>query len=215
MPHTADMTLPGVVHDLNNVFQTLGEAADLLSTDPRWTDLSAAILRSVERGRGVTASLCTSGEPCPFEQVLQNAIAFAEDSLISGRGPNIRFACEVEPGIKLPRKWAWERVLINLFSNAIRAMQNGGVIHVRARGDASDVEIVIRDEGPGIPEDILPRIFLPHVTTKRSGGLGLYIVDSIVREDGGSVRAANWPQGGAQFTISVPADAIHVAAVAT
>ena len=214
MPPSADMTLPGVVHDLNNVFQTLIEAADLLSTDPRWIDLSAAILRSVERGRGVTASLHSTGFPSPFEQVLQNAIAFAEDSLVSGRGPNIRFACEIEPGIELPRKWAWERVLINLFSNAIRAMPNGGLIHVHARRRGENIEIIVRDEGTGIPLQILSRVFQPHVTTKHAGGLGLYIVDTIVKQDEGTVRAANSSEGGAEFTIMLPAAGVRSLAAA-
>src|SRR5579862_4342023 len=109
-----DLTLPCPIHDLNNVFQTLIEAADLLSTDPRWTPLSGAILRSIERGRTLTASLQAVEQPsASFETILNNAIAFVEDSLIAGRGPQIRFAYDIEPGLVLRRTWAWERVLIN------------------------------------------------------------------------------------------------------
>ena len=91
----AAVTLSGLVHDLNNVFQTLVDAADLLAGDPRYAKLSAAILRSVERGKNITASIqAGNGAGTPFEQILANAIAFVEDSLAAGRGPEISFACD-------------------------------------------------------------------------------------------------------------------------
>jgi len=204
-----DLKLSCLVHDLNNVFQTLVEAADLLSTDPRWAGLSAAILRSVERGKNLTASLQHAGahaDPgaAQLETVLADAISFVEDSLMSGRGPKISFHCDMDPGIELQRSWAWERVLINLFSNAVRAMPNGGTIHVEARRLDAGFEIAVRDEGPGIAPEILPDIFKPHVST-RGSGLGLHIVDTIVRQEDGSVRAGNRPDGGAEFVITLPA----------
>jgi signal transduction histidine kinase len=208
----ADLTLSCLVHDLNNVFQTLVEAADLLSEDPRWVSLSAAILRSIERGKSITSSIRSSEEqPAAFETILDNAISFVEDSMISGRGPRIRFVREIDPGIELRRNWAWERVLINLFSNAVRAMPQGGVIHIKARRTAGEIEIVVRDEGPGIAVEILADIFKPHVSTHGSG-LGLHIVETIVKQDDGQVRAVNRPDGrGAEFTIRIPAGAPSLA----
>ena len=74
MDPTTDLTLRCLIHDLNNVFQTLIDAADLLSHDPRWTPVSSAMLRSIERGRVVTLSLQTAGQPsAPLETVLGNA----------------------------------------------------------------------------------------------------------------------------------------------
>jgi two-component system sensor kinase FixL len=203
-----DLTLPGYVHDLNNVFQTLVEAADLLSGDPRWAPVSAVILRSIERGKGITESMQQAEEaPAPFETILNNAIAFAEDSLIGGRGPEIHFVCAVEPGIELRRTWAWERVLINLFSNAMRAMPDGGTIYVSARQNRGHAEIVVRDEGDGIAPEILADLFRPHVSTKARGGLGLHIVETIVRQEDGEVRAANRADArGAEFVITLPAE---------
>ncbi len=205
MPDTQDLTLPCLVHDLNNVFQTLVEAADLLSADPRWSSLSAAILRSVERGKNITASIESAEETsAPFEDILANSISFVEDSLMGGRQGSIRFQCGVDPGIDLRRNWAWERVLINLFSNAVRAMPEGGTIYVSARQTGLEVVIVVRDEGPGIAPEILADIFNPHVSTSGSG-LGLHIVETIVKQHDGSVRAANRLDGcGAEFTIRVP-----------
>jgi signal transduction histidine kinase len=143
----------------------------------------------------------------PFETILNNAIAFTEDSLIGGRGPRIRFVCKVEPGIELRRIWAWERVLINLFSNAMRAMPEGGTIYVSARRRDGHAEIVVRDEGEGIAPEILADLFRPHVSTKLRGGLGLHIVETIVRQEDGTVRAANRADGrGAEFIITLPAE---------
>jgi signal transduction histidine kinase len=201
-----DLTLSCLVHDLNNVFQTLVEAADLLSDDPRYAAVSAAILRSIERGKSITSSIRSSEEtPAAFETILDNAISFVEDSMISGRGPRIRFIREIDPGIELRRTWAWERVLINLFSNAVRAMPQGGIIYIKARRTEREIEIVVRDEGPGIAIEILKDIFKPHVSTHGSG-LGLHVVETIVKQDDGEVRAVNRPDGrGAEFTIRVPA----------
>src|SRR5580692_11591255 len=196
MNQGTDLTLPCLVHDLNNVFQTLVEAADLLAGDPQWAPVSAAILRSIERGKGITDSMQQVEQaPAPFETILQNAIAFAEDSLISGRGPAIRFVSQIEPGIELRRTWAWERVLINLFSNAMRAMPDGGTIFVSARIVNAHAEIVVRDEGEGIAPEILADLFRPHVSTKARGGLGLHIVETIVKQDDGDVRARNYAGG--------------------
>lgn len=203
-----DLTLPCLVHDLNNVFQTLVEAADLLSTDPRWGSLSAAILRSVERGKNITTGILSAEDTAaPLDAILNNAISFVEDSMIGGRGPQIRFALEVEPGIELRHNWAWERVLINLFSNSVRAMPEGGAIQVGAWTHDGQIEIVVRDDGPGIATEILRDIFHPHVST-RGSGLGLHIVETIVRQSDGDVRAANrTDRRGAEFWISIPAEA--------
>lgn len=199
-----DLRVSGLVHDLNNVFQTLTEAAGLLADDPQAAYLSAAILRSVERGRNLAASIEAIEEPsAPFESILKDAISFVEDSQI-GRGARIRFTRSIERGIELRRNWAWERVLINLFSNAVRAMPEGGTIHVAARQRNGSIEIVVRDDGPGIEPAILRNLFKPHVST-RGSGLGLHIVKTIVEQDGGEVRAANREDGpGAEFTISIP-----------
>jgi len=200
-----DLTLSGLVHDLNNVFQTLVDAADLLAGDPRYAKLSAAILRSVERGKNIAAGIqAGTGAGTPFEQILANAIAFVEDSVAATGGPEIGFVCEVQSGIQLGGHWAWERVLINLFLNAMHAMPAGGTIQVRARQTGGQIEIVVRDEGSGIAPEMLEHLFLPHVSTG-SSGLGLHIVETIVQQDGGCVRAANRSdRQGAEFTITLP-----------
>jgi signal transduction histidine kinase len=202
-----DLTLAGLVHDLNNVLQTLVDAADQLSEDPRWEHLSATILRSVERGRHIAQGLFeTGGTGTPFEQILGNAISFVEDAILTARGPHIRFACDVEPGIVLGGNWAWERVLINLFLNSMRAMPRGGTIYVTAQRRGEEIEIAVADEGSGIPPHIVRDLFAPSVSGSGSTGLGLHIVETIVKQDGGRIRASNRaPQPGAEFVITLPA----------
>jgi len=206
MDHTTDLTLRCLIHDLNNVFQTLIDAADLLSYDPRWAPVSSAMLRSIERGRAITLSLETVDQPsAPLETILGNAQSFVEDSLIVGRGPRIEFTRDLEPGLILRQSWAWERVLINLFCNAVRAMPEGGIISTQASSRNGWIQIVVADEGRGIPSELLADLFEANVSTKSPGGLGLHIVQMIAKQQNGEVRAANRDGRGAEFTISIPA----------
>ncbi|MEQ1947720.1 MAG: ATP-binding protein [Bryobacteraceae bacterium] len=183
------------------------EAADLISEDPRWVEVSAAMLRSVERGKGISASLLTMNQPqATLDGVLQNAAAFVLDSVHFGHGPEIRFQYDVEGRIELRRSYAWERVFINLFTNAVRAMPNGGTIRVHARRVERRIEICVSDEGNGIPVALMPRIFDPHVSERANGGLGLHIVKTIVSEHQGEISVLNRQDRGAEFSIRIPAE---------
>jgi len=209
-----DLALPGLIHDLNNVFQTLMDGADALSVDPRWAHLSAAIFRSVERGREITLSMQAIDQPtAPFETVLHNARTLVEDSMMSRRGAKIQFDCRIEPALTLRNAWAWERVLINLFCNAVQAMPQGGTIFVSACRKNGAIQIVVADEGCGIAPELLAVIFDPRVSTKPLGGLGLHIVYSIVKQEAGEVRAANREGCGAEFTITLPAEPVLLRSV--
>ncbi len=205
----ADLALPGLIHDLNNVFQTLMDAADSLAGDPRWEPLSAAIFRSIERGREITQSMQAMDQPsAPFETVLRNARTLLEDSMTLRNGPQIRFAAQVEPALVLRNAWAWERVLINLFCNAVQVMPQGGTIFIEACRKNGKIQIVVADEGPGIAPELLALVFDPHVSTKVFGGLGLHIVQSIVTQEAGDVRVSNRQGAGAEFTITLPAEPV-------
>ncbi|WP_051261268.1 ATP-binding protein [Desulfovibrio inopinatus] len=99
------------------------------------------------------------------------------------------------------------RALVNIFKNAAEAMPTGGHLDivVQNRPEDQNVRIVIRDNGPGIPENILPEIFTPFKTGKATGtGLGLALTHKIITEHRGTIKAENIPNHGAQFTISLP-----------
>jgi signal transduction histidine kinase len=86
----------------------------------------------------------------------------------------------------------------------MRAMPAGGTIQVCAHRVTGQIKIVVRDDGSGIASEVLDHLFLPHVSTG-SGGLGLHIVETIVKQDGGCVHAANRSDApGAEFTITLP-----------
>lgn len=205
-PITKDLTVAGLVHDLNNVFQTLFEAADLLSEDPQWESISGLIVRSVERGKELTNALQKADQPsATLANILNDARSFVEDLVLTGRGPAIHFECEVDPALELQRSHSWERVFINLFLNSVRAMPQGGTIFVRGRRLSRTIEMVVADDGPGIAPELIQEVFKPHVSSRRDGGLGLHIVDSIVKEHAGEVSVINRTAGGAEFTITLPA----------
>lgn len=204
-----DLDLEGLVHDLNNVFETILEAADLLQMDASWRELAATIHRSVDRGRRLVGSYVeTTRGTQDFDEILARAIEFTTDFLTAIHRPKIHFEQQVEPGLYLPGTAAsWERVLVNLFTNAAHAMQRGGAVEVRAaRSGDRGIELTVADEGTGIPEELLSKIFTPRFSTKSArSGLGLHIVASIVKANGGTVSAGNRETGkGAVFTIRLP-----------
>ena len=204
-----ELTLEGLIHDLNNIFQTISEAAGLIEQDPKWSPVAALIHRSVDRGRGIAGSLSAGAlAPPEFDSVVDNAIGFARDLLEAVHAPPVKFMRDVELGIRLKGgSPAWERVLVNLFVNAAQAMEGGGEVEISARRGERGIEIRVSDNGPGIRDEILPRIFTPHFSTKSSSsGLGLHIVKSIVTQNGGSVAASNRTGApGAEFFIEIPA----------
>jgi len=108
------------------------------------------------------------------------------------------------------------QVLLNLLSNAVDAMPQGGTIKIltrpaRFREETSDesefIEIQFRDTGTGIPEENIDKIFDPFFTTKEAGngtGLGLSLSYGIIQRHGGSIRADSRSNQGAEFTIYLP-----------
>jgi two-component system sensor histidine kinase HydH len=96
------------------------------------------------------------------------------------------------------------RVISNLLTNAAQAQQNQGTIWVEARSDDVATEIRVRDEGPGVPEEVRHRIFEALFTTKAQGsGLGLALCRRIVESHGGSLALESSP-GGASFLMRIP-----------
>ena len=100
-----------------------------------------------------------------------------------------------------------QQVLTNVLLNARDAVSAGGNIHITAEEEREQVVIRVRDDGPGIPPEILGRLFEPLVTTKRGqggSGLGLAISRRLVMASDGTITAANREGGGAEFSIALP-----------
>lgn len=97
-------------------------------------------------------------------------------------------------------------VLFNLVTNALSHSSRGGEIWIRAAPVAGGVEVRVEDSGPGLPADLLPRVFDRFVKgpESRGSGLGLAIARDLVEAHGGSIAAENRPQGGAVLRFFLP-----------
>ena len=103
-----------------------------------------------------------------------------------------------------------EQVLINLLINAADALESRdrGEITLQTAADKDAVVLFVRDDGPGLPEDAEKKLFKAFFTTKETGkgtGLGLFISQGIIEGNGGTIGVKNRPEGGAEFTIRLPA----------
>ena len=122
----------------------------------------------------------------------------------------------VSPGTEAQvdaRRSQLARVLVNLITNAIQAIDNSGTPDGRIRISLSPAEaeggdcwrIDVEDNGPGVSEEDLPKLFTPNFTTKKTGtGLGLAICRSIIEQSQGTITYTRSSLGGARFTIELP-----------
>ena len=102
-----------------------------------------------------------------------------------------------------------QQVLLALLMNAVEAMPHGGRLKVEAAYNAErrEAQIVVSDDGMGIPEEVLPHIFEPFFTTKAESkgvGLGLAVAFGIVQQHGGKIAVSSTPQKGTTFTVTLP-----------
>jgi two-component system sensor histidine kinase HydH len=99
-----------------------------------------------------------------------------------------------------------QQLLVNLALNALDAMPQGGSLDVSLSAPVhGQVELRVRDTGPGIAPALLPRLFEPFVSSKETGlGLGLVVSRRIAESHGGNLWVTNPPQGGACFVLRLP-----------
>lgn len=128
---------------------------------------------------------------------------------------NVRLETEgVESAVAYVDRTRIVQLMLILIDNAVDHSPAGGAVTVRVATTAHAIEIHVDDQGPGIPESDRERIFEPFTRltgTTRHGsggtGLGLAIARRIVDAHGGTIRADSQPDGGARFTVALPADA--------
>ena len=108
-------------------------------------------------------------------------------------------------GKVLLHRSAFRRVLLNLVQNAMEAIVQSGTITLCGRQDGAQVYLEVRDTGPGITPDHLPLLFTPFYSTKSEGtGLGLYVIQQIIKAHGGKVTVHSDPERGTTFSIGLP-----------
>ncbi len=143
-------------------------------------------------------------EPLDLEKLLKDALEFMRAEI-----ENKKIAVEARVPVGIPMLLGdagqLTQAAYNLIKNAIQAMSEGGRLTIDVEVDDIHVHVRFADTGPGIDEVALQRLMEPYFTTKSSGtGLGLLIVDRIVRAHGGELTIESRPGEGAAFTISLP-----------
>jgi two-component system nitrogen regulation sensor histidine kinase NtrY len=144
-------------------------------------------------------------QPSDIHEILQQAMA-PFSGIFSGIEFQRDFAENVPTPIKVDQE-QMRRVFINLFDNAIDAMNKQGLIKIGTKylEDQHRVRIEIADSGPGISDEDKEKLFLPYFSTKKKGtGLGLAIVNQIVSEHKGTIQVEDNAPLGARFVILLP-----------
>ncbi len=211
----------GIAHDFNNILAAiLGNISLALTTvDPK--DEIYELLEESEkaslRAKGLTQQLLTftkGGEPVKKIAAINEVVRDSANFVL--RGSNVRCNCvfsknlspvEIDPG-------QISQVIQNIVLNASLAMPTGGIIEIDCinylcgAGDeilvkpGNYIKIAIKDNGVGIPKDLLGNIFDPYFTTKQKGsGLGLAITHSIISKHGGYITVDSELGQGTTFTI--------------
>jgi signal transduction histidine kinase len=163
----------------------------------------------VHRIRAMTAKHAPEWRPLDLNEVVDEALLFLRHD-IDAR--SIRLSTRL--GLGLPRvigdRVQLQQVVVNLLVNSVQAIgqaKAGRVELSTGLGAGGEVVFVIQDNGPGIPNGDLDRIFEGFFTTKEEGmGLGLAICQSIMTAHGGGIAASNRPEGGACFRLWLPAE---------
>jgi PAS domain S-box-containing protein len=222
----------GLAHDFNNLLTGIFGYVEIARRkyraqhDPGGPlDKSLSVL---DKARGLTRQLLTfsrAGQPvtAPLAvgQLLRNSAQFAlSGSNVSHeiQTPDDLWLCEAD-------EQQIDQVIDNLLLNARQAMSHGGMVTLSASNFIAQAEgrpplpegryvrLEIRDQGEGIPGELLSRIFEPFFTTKATGsGLGLATAYSIVRKHGGHIEVESEPGVGSLFTVYLPASSAGAAA---
>lgn len=205
-----------LAHEINNPLHSIWTMLELVTDFPvsegEKKEYLGAIRREVRRLMTLTRHVLEFARPLEQEAVpihlvepLRYALSLADRRL---RDHNIRVSLKVSDDLPpvLGSSDQLAQVFLNLILNAVDSMPEGGRLEIHAAAQGREVILTFTDSGPGIPSEVLEHLFEPFVTTKKDGtGLGLAVSQSIIRRHGGAITATNAPQGGAVFTITLPA----------
>lgn len=216
-----------VAHEMNTPLAVLnGSIEKLIETtrDPHALERLDRMQRVAQRLRRISESLVDFAkvrkdlmEPVSVRPVIEEAWSLVA---IDEKSSTVEFLNQVDAADRvIGNSDRLVQVFVNLLRNALNALDSttaGGVLRGRievrtrkqSRGRQPWMSIVVQDNGPGIPADVLPDIFDAFVTTRldaRGTGLGLTVAEGIVTQHGGSITANNRPEGGACLEVSLPA----------
>lgn len=166
----------------------------------------------IGRIRGMASKDASAHEALSVNVLIDETTAFLQHELQSH---DVALETDFARGLPPVRgdRTQLQQVLVNLIINAAQAISGADcatrrIVVSTAAGPDDGVCVVIADSGPGLAPDAAERLFESFYTTKAAGmGMGLSITRSILERHGGAIRAANQPQGGAAFTVTLPADA--------
>jgi signal transduction histidine kinase/DNA-binding response OmpR family regulator len=139
-------------------------------------------------------------------------------SVIERAGLRFRVDCASLPQAVHVDRDMWEKVVLNLLSNAFKFTFEGEIaVEVRVAAGTASAEVVVRDTGTGIPADELPHLFERFRRVEgakgrsfEGTGIGLALVQELVKLHGGEIRAASTPGAGSAFTVRIPFGTAHL-----
>jgi PAS domain S-box-containing protein len=208
----------GIAHEFKNALATISGYAQMIHSDPVALDTAENAAKILDQTRNVTHVVT---EFLRYARPLE--ISAERVDLIPLRDRVVSEILELFPSVEITIFGTFSEVagdegllrqaLLNLVRNAAEAASAySQKPRVTLRGEliGSSPElsqrILISDNGPGVPAEALPKLFLPFFTTKASGtGLGLAVVQKILLQHGGQIEARNRDQGGAEFILTLPA----------
>jgi two-component system C4-dicarboxylate transport sensor histidine kinase DctB len=192
-----------MLHDLRNPIQTLAFLPALAEADadqgsaPDWQEVLSIATAQLTAGLALLDRLVSgsAGPATPEPVALAEVLGFLADLFRARRGPfqvtMPRASLEALPAVAAVRGDV-ELALLNLLLNAAEASGNrAGGVTVLVRSDGAGVELVLEDDGPGIPEDLRARLFEPSLTTRADPpgrGLGLFVAHHLLTRSGGELR---------------------------
>ncbi len=216
----------GVAHEIRNPLNAISVGLQRLRLEfspataesrTEYLDFTRLMEGEVRRLNTTVDRFLTLARPLRLTKQAEPILVVLKDqlSLLVGQAEQqgVRLVEELAlPDVKVSLdRQQFGHALMNVLQNALQAMPNGGTLIVRAdlASGPARVRIAIADTGPGLPPDLVDRIFEPYFTAKEGGtGLGLALTHRIVLEHGGSVRAERSASGGAQFVIELPLEKV-------
>jgi PAS domain S-box-containing protein len=209
----------GVAHEVRNPLFSITASLDALESELRghqgYSEYANLLRSQVARLNRLMNDLLDYGKPPGLKTVIARPMDVLRRALRScaplARDAGVTVKEDVAPDLPALELDAvrMEQVFENLVANAIQHSPRGGRVRVGARFVADPgphIEFSVEDEGAGVPATALPHLFEPFFTRRPGGtGLGLSIVQRIIEAHGGEVIGANRHEGGAVFTVTLPA----------